>query len=31
VRIFPDPSPENEVKPAAQEMLDLAKEIAAAM
>jgi hypothetical protein len=31
VRIFPDPSPENEVKPTAQEMLDLAKEIAAAM
>ena len=31
VRIFPDPSPENEVRPTMQEMLDLAKEIAAAM
>ena len=31
VRIFPDPSPENEVRPTAQDMLDLAKEIAAAM
>ena len=31
VRIFPDPSPENEVRPTAQEMLDLAREIAAAM
>jgi hypothetical protein len=31
VRIFPDPSPENEVKLTAQEMLDLAREIAAAM
>jgi hypothetical protein len=27
VRIFPDPSPENEVKPAAAEMLDFAREI----
>jgi hypothetical protein len=27
VRIFPDPSPENEVKPTAQEMLDLAREM----
>jgi hypothetical protein len=27
VRIFPDPSPENEVKPTMQEMLDLAREI----
>jgi hypothetical protein len=31
VRIFPDPSPENEVRPTAQEMLDLARKIAAAM
>jgi len=31
VRIFPDPSPENDVRPAMQEMLDLAREIAAAM
>jgi hypothetical protein len=31
VRIFPDPSPENEVKPTMQEMIDLAGEIAAAM
>ena len=31
VRIFPDPSPENEVRPTMQEMLDLAREIAAAM
>ena len=31
VRIFPDPSPENEVRPTMQEMLDLAKGIAAAM
>jgi hypothetical protein len=31
VRIFPDPSPENEARPTMQEMLDLAKEIAAAM
>jgi hypothetical protein len=31
VRIFPDPSPENEVRPAMQEMLDLAREIAGAM
>ncbi len=31
VRIFPDPSPENEVRPTMQDMLDLAKEIAAAM
>jgi hypothetical protein len=31
VRIFPDPSPENEVRPTAQEMLDLAREMAAAM
>jgi hypothetical protein len=30
-RIFPDPSPENEVKPTMQEMIDLAKKIAAAM
>jgi hypothetical protein len=29
VRIFPEPSPENEVRPTAQEMLDLAREIAA--
>jgi len=29
VRIFPDPSPENEVRPTMQEMLDLAREIAA--
>jgi hypothetical protein len=28
VRIFPDPSPENEVRPTVQEMLDLAREIA---
>ena len=27
VRIFPDPSPENEVRPTMQEMLDLAREI----
>ena len=27
VRIFPDPSPENEVKPAMQEMIDLAREV----
>jgi len=27
VRIFPDPSPENEVKPTMQEMIDLAREI----
>jgi hypothetical protein len=27
MRIFPDPSPENEVKPAMQEMIDLAREI----
>jgi hypothetical protein len=27
VRIFPDPSPENEVRPTAQEMLDLARSI----
>jgi len=27
VRIFPDPSPENEVKPTMQEMLDLAREM----
>ncbi len=27
VRIFPDPSPENEVRPNMQEMLDLAREI----
>jgi hypothetical protein len=27
VRIFPDPSPENQVKPTAQEMLDLARAI----
>lgn len=31
VRIFPDPSPDNEVRPTQQEMLDLAREIAAAM
>jgi hypothetical protein len=31
VRIFPDPSPENEVRPTTQEMLDLAREIAGAM
>lgn len=31
VRIFPDPSPENEVKPTMQDMIDLAGEIAAAM
>jgi hypothetical protein len=31
VRIFSDPSPENEVRPTMQEMLDLAREIAAAM
>ena len=31
VRIFPDPSPENEVKPTMQEMVDLAREIAAAI
>ena len=31
VRIFADPSPENEVRPTMQEMLDLAREIAAAM
>jgi len=30
-RIFPDPSPENEVRPTMQEMLDLAREIAGAM
>jgi hypothetical protein len=29
VRIFPDPSPENEVRPTPQEMLDLAQEMAA--
>jgi len=29
VRIFPDPSPENEVRATLQEMLDLAREIAA--
>jgi hypothetical protein len=29
VRLFPDPSPENEVRPTSQEMLGLAKEIAA--
>jgi hypothetical protein len=28
VRIFPDPSPENEVRPTMQEMLDLARAIA---
>ena len=28
VRIFPDPSPENEVRPTMQEMLDLAREMA---
>jgi len=27
VRIFPDPSPENEVRPTMQEMLDLAREL----
>jgi len=27
VRIFPDPSPENEVRPSLQEMLDLAREM----
>jgi len=27
VRLFPDPSPENEVRPTMQEMLDLAREI----
>jgi len=27
VRIFPDPSPENEVRPTMQEMLDLAREM----
>ena len=27
VRIFPDPSPENEVKPTMQEMIDLAREM----
>jgi hypothetical protein len=27
VRIFPDPSPENEVKPTMQEMIDLARQI----
>jgi hypothetical protein len=27
MRIFPDPSPENEVKPTKQEMIDLAREI----
>jgi Family of unknown function (DUF6599) len=31
VRIFPDPSPENEVRPTMQEMLDLAREIAEAL
>ena len=31
VRIFPDPSPENEVRPTMQEMIDLAREIAVAM
>ena len=31
VRIFPDPSPENEIKPTMQEMIDLAREIAVAM
>jgi hypothetical protein len=31
VRIFPDPTPENEVKPTPQEMLDLARAIAGAM
>jgi hypothetical protein len=31
VRIFPDPSPENEVRPTMQEMLDLAREIATAL
>jgi len=28
VLIFPDPSPENEVRPTMQEMLDLAREMA---
>ena len=27
MRIFPDPSPENEVKPTTQEMIDLARQI----
>jgi len=27
VRIFPDPSPDNEVRPTMQEMLDLAREM----
>ena len=27
-RIFPDPSPENEVRPTMQEMFDLARELA---
>ncbi len=31
VRIFPDPSPENEVRPTLQEMRDLAREIAGAL
>ena len=31
VRLFPDPSPENEVRPTLQDMLDLAREMAAAM
>jgi len=31
VRIFPDPSPENEVRPTMLEMIDLAREIAVAM
>ena len=31
VRIFPDPSPENEIRPTMLEMIDLAREIAAAM
>jgi hypothetical protein len=28
MRIFPDPSPDNEVRPSQQEMLDLAREMA---